>query len=211
MSLPIVIAHHLVWTLYGWWLPNDPRGSMSQTIRNDIIADLGKLHFGRKKVQPASGTIREFYERAASTLLHPLLSIGPSELVAIGQAFRESISLHCYTCYACAIMPDHIHILIRKHKHLAEQMIWNLQEASRLRLRDLGLRPTNHPVWGGPGWKVFQDHPDDIRRTIKYIDDNPLPLRMPRQQWEFVTPYDGWPLHPGHNPNSPYARRLRGK
>ena len=24
---PIVIAHHLIWTAYGWWLPNDPRGS----------------------------------------------------------------------------------------------------------------------------------------------------------------------------------------
>jgi REP element-mobilizing transposase RayT len=169
------------------------------------------LHFGRKQIQPASGTIREFYERAASTLLHPLLSIGSPELTAIGQAFQDTISLQRYTCYACVIMPDHIHILMRKHKHLAEQMIWNLQEASRLRLHDLGLRPTNHPVWGGPGWKVFQDHPDDIRRTIRYIEDNPLPLRMPRQRWDFVKPYDGWPLHAGHNPNSPYARRLRGK
>jgi hypothetical protein len=26
---PIVIAHHIMWTLYGWWLPNDPRGSTS--------------------------------------------------------------------------------------------------------------------------------------------------------------------------------------
>jgi hypothetical protein len=32
---------------------------------------------------------------------------------------------------------------------------------------------------------------------------------LPVQQWMFVKPYDGWPLHPGHNPNSPYAKRLR--
>jgi len=31
-----------------------------------------------------------------------------------------------------------------------------------------------HPIWGGPGWKVFPDHPDDIRRTIRYICGNPM-------------------------------------
>jgi hypothetical protein len=36
-----------------------------------------------------------------------------------------------------------------------------------------------------------------------------LPLGLPAQKWPFVNPYDGWPLHPGHSPNSPYAKRLR--
>jgi hypothetical protein len=50
---PIVIAHHIMWTLYGWWLPNDPRGSTSRVIRNDLLTELGELHLGRKKIQPA--------------------------------------------------------------------------------------------------------------------------------------------------------------
>jgi len=25
----MIIAHHLIWTAYGFWLPNDPRGSSS--------------------------------------------------------------------------------------------------------------------------------------------------------------------------------------
>lgn len=52
MSNPIVIAHHLVWTAYGWWLPNDPRGSTSHWIASEVIAELGELHHGRKKIQP---------------------------------------------------------------------------------------------------------------------------------------------------------------
>jgi hypothetical protein len=88
-------------------------------------------------------------------------------------------------------------------------MLGNLQESSRLRLRTAGLRPNDHPVWGGPGWKVFLDTPTDIRRTIHYIEQNPVKWRLPGQQWSFVTPYDGWPLHPGHSPNSLYARSLR--
>jgi hypothetical protein len=59
------------------------------------------------------------------------------------------------------------------------------------------------------GWKVFLDHPDEIRRTIVYIDENPLPYGLPIQRWDFVTPYDGWPLHPGHSLESPYVQALR--
>lgn len=66
-----------------------------------------------------------------------------------------------------------------------------------------------HPVWAQRGRKVFLDSPDDVQRMVRYIDDNPMKMRMPRQEWSFVTTYDGWPLHPGHDPNSPYARRLR--
>ncbi len=48
----MVIAYHLIWTAYGWWLPNDPRGSMSKCIASDTIAELGALHYGRKRVHP---------------------------------------------------------------------------------------------------------------------------------------------------------------
>ena len=61
----MVLAYHLVWTLYGWWLPNDPRGSMSHFVERDVIFELGNLHYGRKKIQPTSREIRAFYERYA--------------------------------------------------------------------------------------------------------------------------------------------------
>lgn len=209
MPNPIVIAHHLISTAYGWWLPNDPRGSTSQFIGSDVLADLGSVHFGRKKIQPTGAQIRAFYKEAAPLLRHPLLTFTAEEIRALADAFAEVIAHERYTCYACVFMPDHMHAVIRKHKHQGEEMIDRLQEASRRRLRELGFRGPEHPVWGVGGWKVFLDHPDDIRRTIKYVDDNPAKLRLPRQNWAFVKAYDGWPLHPGHSPNSPYARRLR--
>jgi REP element-mobilizing transposase RayT len=206
---PIVIAHHIMWTLYGWWLPNDPRGSTSRTIRNDLVAELGNLHVGRKRIQPASRNIREFYAQAASTLQHALVSFEQTEFPIVAEAIRHAVEDCDYTCYACAVMPDHVHMVIRKHRDLAEDMINKVQALSRKRLIDSGLRPANHPTWTRGGWKVFLDHPDDVRRTIQYVEDNPVKLRLPRQQWSFVAPYDGWPLHPGHSPRSPYARALR--
>jgi len=41
--------------------------------------------------------------------------------------------------------------------------------------------------------------------TIPYIDNNPIRLRRPRQTYDFVKPYVGWSLHPGHDPESPYC------
>jgi REP element-mobilizing transposase RayT len=208
MATPIVIAYHLVWTVYGNWHPNDPRGSMSKVIRNNVLRDLGEIHFGRKRIQPASRDLRAFDAQAAQRLCFPVLDFSPSDVAAVAEAFARTIALHRYTCYACAIMPDHVHVLTRKHRHVAEQMIANLQRESHILLRERRLRDMEHPVWGGRGWKVFLDHPSDIRRTIGYIVRNPDAIGLPRQTHPFVTLYDGWPLHPGHNPSSPYARRM---
>ena len=190
----MVLAHHLIWVAYGWWLPNDLRGSMSKEIRNDVIGELGELHYGRKKVQPASKDIRAFYEQAKQVLKFPLLTFAPKEVEAIARAFADVIRIEHYTCYACAIMIDHVHLIIRKHKHLAEEMVENFQYASRLAVLDVGLRDSDHPVWGGPGWKVFVDGTDDIWRTIPYVEQNPIKSKQARQQYEFVTKYDNWPF-----------------
>jgi REP element-mobilizing transposase RayT len=210
MARPLVIAYHLGWTGYGWWLPNDPRGSRSTTIRSDVIAQLGQLHQGRKPIQPPGREVRRFYERAAGALRHPLLTFDETARSEIAASFAEVIEAERYTCYACALMPDHVHILLRKHKHPGEQMADTLRAASRARLVAGGHRPPDHPVWAaGTPWNVFLDHPEEVRPTIGYIEQNPVRVGLPEQRWPFVKPYDGWPLHAGHDPNSPYARRLR--
>lgn len=182
---------------------------MSDAIRSDLIADLGKLHHGRKRIQPASREIRAFQEQARSRLQFARVSFDPEDVEQIASAFAREIQAQRYTCYAFAIMPDHVHLLIRKHRDQAEEMIRNLQRASHLGLRDSGRFDWEHPIWGGPGWKVFLDRPEEIERTIEYVEENPVKMGQPLQRWEFVKEYDGWPLHPGHDPNSPYARRLR--
>jgi REP element-mobilizing transposase RayT len=210
MARPLVIAYHLIWSAYGWWLPNDPRGSTSPEVADEGIAQLGPHHYGRRRDLPTFDALERFQAAAEDVLKFKRLPIGEAETRIAGQAFGETIRLRRYTCYACAIMPDHVHILMRKHRDKAEEMIEALQSDSGRRLRGAGLRPADHPVWTEGGWKGFLDHPDEVRGKIAYIEGNPAKHHLPRQVWPFVIPYDGWPLHPGHNPNSPYARRLRG-
>jgi len=209
MPRPLVIAYHLIFTAYGWWLPNDPRGSRSHTIRCDVFKDLGELHFERKRIQPASKEIKAFYREAAKRLKHALLVFDDRCIQTIAESINEVIQQHKYRCWACAIMPDHVHLLIRKHKHTAEQMIENFQTHSRLRLRASGASDEDHPIWGGPGWTVYLDHPDEVRRLIRYIENNPIKIGWPQQHWPFVDEYNNWPLHPGHSPDSPYVKRLK--
>ncbi|MCD4728114.1 MAG: hypothetical protein K8R46_10660, partial [Pirellulales bacterium] len=83
MQKPIVIAYHLIWTAYGYWLPNDPRGSMSKNIACDVIAELGALHYGRKRVQPSSREVREFHDSACGALKHRLLRFDQTEFPVI--------------------------------------------------------------------------------------------------------------------------------
>jgi len=169
------------------------------------------LHYGRRRIQPPGRIVDEFYERAAAVLKFPLLELSVEDVAGVAEAFGEVVAERPYTCYACAIMPDHVHLVIRKHRDKAEEMIEILQQSSRLRLIRLGLRASDHPVWTRGGWHGFLDHPDEVRRKIAYVEGNPGHIGLPGQHWEYVKLYDGWPLHPGHSPNSPYARRLRGK
>lgn len=188
----MIAAYHLIFTVYGSWLPNDPRGSSSHEIRNPVIREIGELHHGRKRVQPAGKTIRDFYDVAKPLLQNEVLTFDDDQISIVAEAFAEVIRKNGYTCYACAIMADHVHLVIRKHRHKAEQMIENLQEASREALIAGGLRTAVHPVWGGPGWKVYLDTREDIERTIKYVEQNPIKSRRPAQHWPFVVAYDGW-------------------
>ena len=142
-------------------------------------------------------------------LKHPLLSFAPGEFSQVANAIGEAISEFKYTCYACAIMPDHVHLLIRKHRDLAEEMIEKIQALSRKRLVEMRLRSSSHPTWARGGWKVFLDHPKDVQRTVRYIENNPIKLGLPAQLWPFVQAYDNWPLHAGHSVNSPYVKALK--
>src|SRR5215470_14807809 len=101
----MVIGHHLIWTAYGCWLPNDPRGSSSHVLREDRLAPLGELHEGRKQQQPSRAELKGFYQQADVLLAHERLPFDDDEIALIGFSYAQTVRRYGYTCYACAIMP----------------------------------------------------------------------------------------------------------
>ncbi|MCI0335484.1 MAG: transposase [Planctomycetes bacterium] len=189
-----VIAYHLIWTNYGTWLGNDPRGSGSQTVYTPVLAELGEVHFGRKKLQPVRSKVREFYKSAEPRLKFDVIRFDEQKRSQIANSFGEIVRKHQYTCYACAIMSDHVHLVIRKHRDQAENMIDYFQQESRLWLIKENAVPDWHPVWTQGGWKVFLDTPAEVWSRIRYVENNPLKEGLPKQYWPFVVPYDDWPF-----------------
>jgi REP element-mobilizing transposase RayT len=191
----MIVGHHLLWTAYGCWLPNDPRGSSSVAVRVEAIAELGEHHYGRKKIQPPPQTIRDFYQDAREVLQHQLLLLGAEDVAIIATAFAETIRTRRYTCYACAIMPDHVHLLIRRHRDDGDAMIEAFQTDSRAALIQAQRRPEDHPVWTKGGRKIYQNSREDMERIVRYVENNPIKAGLPAQRWDFVRPYDGWLPH----------------
>ena len=136
--------------------------------------------------------VRKFYREATPKLKHEVMLFTEEEIALLGESYASTIATRGYTCHGCAIMPDHVHMLIRKHRDKAEEMIAYLQDDSWRRLIDEKRRPSDHPVWGGPGWKVYLDSREAMERTERYIEANPRKAKLAEQHWEFVTKYDGW-------------------
>jgi REP element-mobilizing transposase RayT len=113
---------------------------------------------------------------------------------AIAEAFAEVIRRWKYTVWACAILPNHAHLCVRRHRDDAETMWHHFADQSRARLRLFADVPANHPIWSNRPYKVFLYTPDDVRGRIDYIAANPAKHRLASQTWPFVQAYDGWPL-----------------
>jgi hypothetical protein len=190
----IIIAHHLVHTLYGHWLSNDLRGSGSTETRRPELDALGPVHQGRKRIQPPKKQIKEFYAKANPLLDHAVFWIDPAKRQAIADAFADSVKDCGYTVWACAILHNHAHLLIRRHRDDGHTMWDVFAGCAREKLRGFSDVGPDHPVWSDRPYVVFVYDPTGVEGRIDYIEKNPEKEGLPPQHFGFVQSYDGWPF-----------------
>jgi REP element-mobilizing transposase RayT len=190
-----VIAHHLILHGYGHWLPNDPRGSGSAELREGKFAPLGDIHFGRRWVQPDPGVLRRFHRRAEPLLEYATFWFDDAKRQAAGDAVARVVDGRGYTVWACAVMSNHVHVCIRRHRDDALTMWHAIGDETREAVRNCVGAVADHPVWSERPYKVFLYSRDDVRRVVRYIASNPIKEGGAAQDWPFVKPYDGWPHH----------------
>ena len=194
---PSIIAHHLIWTLYGHWLPNDLRGSGSEAVRDPKLESLGEIYHGRRpaREQPTRRELREFHKKAEPLLNYPRFWIDEAKRQAIGRAFAEVIAKQGYTVWACAILSNHAHMVIRRHRDDALVMWHAVADGVRPSLQGFEDVGPNHPVWSARPYKAFLRTPDEVRGRIAYVEQNPGKEGLPQQQYGFVQSYNNWPFH----------------
>jgi REP element-mobilizing transposase RayT len=197
---PMIIAHHLIWTLYGHWLPNDLRGSGSIELYDEKFALLGPIHHGRKPkhLQPSKKELREFHRHAELLLKFPRFWIDDAKRQALRDAFAKVVAERRYTVWACAIMSNHAHMVTRRHRDDALAMWQAIADMSRLVLREFADIGVDHPVWSTRPYKVFLRTPDEVRGRITYVEGNPAKEGLSAQRCDFVQSYNNWPFHKVH-------------
>ena len=194
---PSIIAHHLIWTLYGHWLPNDLRGSGSETLRDPKFETLGEIYHGRKpaRLQPTRQELREFHKQAEPLLEYPRFWIDEAKRQAIGGAIARVVAERGYTVWACAILSNHVHMVIRRHRDDALTM-WNaIAEALRAALSKFADIGPEHPVLAARPYKVFLHSPKEVHGRVEYVEGNPMKEGLPPQVHDFVQSYNNWPIH----------------
>jgi REP element-mobilizing transposase RayT len=121
-----------------------------------------------------------------------------TQAASIGRGFAHAVAKSRYRIWACSILPEHVHLVIGRHSYNVETIANLLKGAGTKQLKQEGLHPLaeyadEHGIiptpWGEKWWQVYLDSAADIERAIRYVEDNPLKERKPRQRWPFVTPY----------------------
>ena len=176
----MILAYHGIFTTYGTWLPNDPRGSFSTEMYNAELQALGAIQYGRQAVQPARPTLRKFWTAAAPRLSRPPFFLNEQSRPSAAEAFGDVVARLSLQVPACAIMNDHMHILIMRSKYTIEYLVNQLKGSATAKL---GLTQT---PWARGRWKVFIDNDDALQAAIAYVQANPVHAGLPAQRWDFV-------------------------
>lgn len=196
----MVLGYHLIITTYGFWLPNDPRGSWS-----DFVGSWDLLKFGpATKVATRRSLARDAHDHrrrieAKMALKYPPVEFSGIQARSVARGFAGFVSANGLTAWACSILPEHVHMVIARHTYTAEQMANLLKGAATRRLIADELHPLatyarpgkrTPKMWARGQWKVFLDDVVGIERGIRYVEDNPVKEGKRRQRWSFVTAFD---------------------
>jgi len=194
----MVLAYHVIFCAYGFWLPNDPRGSWSDWIRQWELLRFGlatKVTTSRSlAARPHDHELRNEAKRA---LRYPPVMFDGRQARTIAMGFKRATEESGYLAHACSVLPEHVHMVIGRHEHRVEQMANHLKGAATKQLRADGLDPMAQYAaelspWARSCWKVFLNNVTDIERATAYVNDNPIKEGKRQQHWSFVVPHTTW-------------------
>jgi REP element-mobilizing transposase RayT len=197
----MVVAYHLILTHYGFWLPNDPRGSWSDFVRAWELQAFG----------PATKTVErrsvagQTHDRKARLAAKEALARDPVELtgeqaLAVAMGFADYARRSGLVVVAASVLPKHTHLVVGRMGHDVEQTANLLKGAATAELSRRGLHPfVDQPYrngrlptpWARGQWACYLNDDADVRRAIAYVENNPVKDGRPAQKWSFVTPYAG--------------------
>jgi len=193
-----VAAYHVIITNYGFWLPNDPRGSWSDYVRawELYLAGGPATRVTTRRSLAAVSHNRTQRQRTKAALARPEVVFNGKQAQAVGHGFARFVARSGTRILACAIMPLHTHLVFDRPPYPAEQSVNLLKGAATTELTRRGLHPFadvpykdgRFPTpWARKQWICYLNREAEIHRAIKYVERNPRKEGLRPQRWSFVT------------------------
>jgi REP element-mobilizing transposase RayT len=195
----MILAYHVIFTTYGFWLPNDPRGSWSDYVRSWEL-----LHFGRATQVSTSRSLakhphqRPRRQAAKEAMKYPPVHFTGIQARAVGRGVARACGESGYHVHACSILPEHVHMVVGRHEQRVERMVGHFKGRATQQLSAENLHPlascgtpeqSPPSPWSHRSWRVYLNDEAHVRSAIRYVEKNPICEGKPRQSWSFVVPY----------------------
>lgn len=197
----MIHGYHVVWGTYGFWLPNDPRGSWSDFVYAWELARFGAAAKSVDRKEVDARKYATWRTAARKSLAYQPAVLSGEQAQSVGNALREFSRKSRLCVWACSILPEHIHLVLARHRYRIEQAVKLLKGAATTRLLEDDRHPMSRyretdqdrlpSVWAEGHWKVFLDSEEAIENAIRYVEDNPVKEDKPTQRWSSVTPFRG--------------------
>jgi REP element-mobilizing transposase RayT len=185
-----LLATHLIWGCYGFWLPNDPRGSWSKYVGSQPLYDLGG---NARTVDTRRSLAQDRHDsslrrRTKRGLQRPPVRMTGEQAREVARTFGRAFPETGLVLFACSIMPDHVHVVAAPHAKRAAEIMGYLKSRASRHLRETGHNFGGTP-WVKGGWAVYLFDETSVERAIRYVKSNPIKAGLRPQRWSFVEPY----------------------
>jgi REP element-mobilizing transposase RayT len=196
----MVLAYHMILSAYGFWLPNDPRGSWSTEVWAKDLKPFGDpVHPDTRRSVAAKPHDRAKRLAAKKELVMPPVRFNGIQANAIVNGIAKITHRLRVTVFALAIMPDYLHMVIARHGMLIEDFAGFVKRAGSRAMTKAKIHPharfaepgESPPTpWCVGGWFVYLNTAADITGRISYVENNPVKAGLKRQPWKLLQPYN---------------------
>ena len=188
--------YHAILTTYGFWLPNDPRGSWSDFVGASELDKFGPATTTNEKRSLAHDPHDVALRRAAKAALkYPPVRFDARQRVAIAAGFGQAVAEGGYLVHACCIGHDHSHLVVGRHERCVEHIARHLKSKATMAMTRAGLHPlarrrksdgTIPTPWSESIWSVFINDDAQLEAAVRYVNRHPMKEGLQEQDSRFV-------------------------
>ena len=194
--------YHAIFSAYGFWLPNDPRGCWSDFVHSYELYKFGGAPNTVSDKRSYAHDEHDVRSRRDTKehLKYPPVRFEDAQRISIAKGIAQSCEESDITIFACAIGYDHIRAVVARHKTKSiEEIVRQFKARATMQMNCDGCHPMqryqtrtgapNSP-WSVGLWSVFIDETEQLIRAVQYVEQHPMKEGLPPQRWSFVKTID---------------------